>query len=113
MKNSMALVDFNLRNDAFTALNIANTEGFHKINDRQFGTILTDMNGNKRYVRIAAIVAEERDDITAEELMQAEIDKYTTAQKKKEETARKRAEKAAKDKAKREEAKKKKEQEGD
>ena len=42
---------------------------YQKINDRQYGVLLTDLNGVQRYVRIGAIVAEERDDMTAEELM--------------------------------------------
>ena len=45
-------------------------EGFQKINDRQYGCILTDMNGDERYIRIGAIVAELREDMTARELME-------------------------------------------
>lgn len=77
-------------------------EGFVKINDRQYGILLTDANGEQRYVRLGAIVAEQREDMTAEELMQAEIDAYQTKQDEKAEKAKKRAEKAAKDKAERE-----------
>ena len=62
-----------------------------KINDRQFGVLLTDLNGHQRYIRIGAIVAEERDDMTAEELMVSEIEAYQMKQ----------AEKAEKDKARR------------
>ena len=67
------------------------------------GIILTDANGEQRYVRIGAIVAELRDDMTAEELMQSEIDAYTAKQDAKAEKAKKKAEKIASDKAKREE----------
>ena len=74
---------------------------FFKINDRQFGVLLTDLNGHQRYVRIGAIVAEEREDMTAEELMIAEIEAYNTKQAEKAEKAQKRAEKAEKDKARR------------
>jgi hypothetical protein len=73
-----------------------------KINDRQYGVLLTDLNGVRRYVRIGAIVAEEREDMTAEELMQKEIDEYNAKQADKEEKAKARAEKAKKDKAERE-----------
>ena len=73
-----------------------------RINDRQYGVILTDLNGEKRYVRIGAIVAELRDDMTAEELMQSEIDKYAASQDKKETARLKKEKKAAEDKAKRE-----------
>ena len=80
----------------------AEEAGFRKINDRQYGIILTDLNGNQRYVRIGAIVAELREDMTAEELMQSEIDAYSQKQADKAEKAKAKAEKIAKDKAKRE-----------
>ena len=82
---------------------------FTKINDRQYGVIVEDMNGEKRYIRIGAIVAEVREDMTAEELMQSEIDAYNQKQADKEEKAK--AVKIAKDKAKREAEKAKKEAE--
>lgn len=80
-----------------------------KINDRQYGVLLTDLNGVQRYVRIGAIVAEEREDMTAQELMQKEIDEYNAKQAEKEAKAQARAEKAKKDKERR--AKEKEEQE--
>lgn len=84
---------------------------YHKINDRQWGVILTDANGEKRYVRIGAIVAELRDDMTAEELMQSEIDAFTAKQDAKAEKVKAKEKKIAKDKARREaEAKAKEEQ---
>ena len=109
MKISKALVDANLRTVVFNAIGIANIEGFHKINDRQFGCIVEDMNGDRRYIRIGCIVAEQREDVTADELMASEIADYEDKQAKKAERAAARAEKAAKDKAKREAAKKEKE----
>ena len=108
-KISKAVVDSNLRKVVFDALNIANIEGFHKVNDRQFGCIIEDVNGERRYVRIGAIVAEQREDVTADELMASEIADYEDKQAKKAAKAAERAEKAAKDKAKREAAKKEKE----
>lgn len=84
-------------------------ERFDKVNDRQFGVIMTDMNGHRRYVRIGAIVAEEREDMTAEELMQKEIDEYNDKQAEKAEKAKAKAEKIARDKARREEEKEEKE----
>lgn len=75
---------------------------FDKVNDRQFGILMTDLNGVERYIRIGAIVAEEREDMTAEELMQAEIDAYNAKQADKEEKAKKKADKAKKDKERRE-----------
>ena len=102
---SKTIVDKDLRDAVFTGL-LEGDEIFmskiHKINDRQMGVILTDLNGEQRYVRIGAIVAEIREDMTAEELMQSEIDKYHASVAKQEDKKRKAAEKAAKDKAKRE-----------
>ena len=77
-------------------------EMFHKINDRQYGIIMVDLNGEHRYVRIGAIVAEQREDMTAEELMQSEIDAFNQKQADKAEKAKAKEKKIAKDKAKRE-----------
>lgn len=109
-KISKALIDANIRSALFTNLDMANREGFHKINDRQYGCIIEDGNGNRRYARVGIIVAEEREDCTADELMAAEIADYEAKQAKKAEKAAERAAKAAKDKAKREAAAKKKEE---
>jgi hypothetical protein len=76
-----------------------------KVNDRQYGVILTDLNGIERYIRIGAIVAEERDDMTARDLMAKEIAEYEDKQAKKEEKAKAKAEKIAKDEEKRKAAK--------
>ncbi len=107
-KMTKTIVDKDLRDRVFAGLfeeGIAYMAGmdFVKINDRQFGVLLTDLNGETRYVRIGAIVAELRDDMTAEELMKAEIEAYTAKQDAKAEKAKAKAEKAEKDKAKREE----------
>lgn len=102
---SKTAVDKALRDQVFKCLfedcNPADY-GFDKINDRQYGVILTDLNGVARYVRVGIIVAEEREDMTAYELMESEIAKYTETQTKKAERAAKKAEKIARDKAKRE-----------
>ena len=103
-KVSKAIVDKDLRDAVFTGL-LEGDEIFmrkiHKINDRQMGVLLTDLNGETRYVRIGAIVAELREDMTAEELMRSEIDKYQTKQDEKAVKAQKKAEKIAKDTARR------------
>ena len=109
-KVSKAEVDKKLRDKVFDLLLNEDSEanGIVKINDRQYGILLTDANGEKRYVRLGAIVAELREDMTAEELMQSEIDAYEQKQADKAEKAKKKETKIAKDKAKREaEAKKK------
>ena len=112
-KVTKAEVDKKLRDKAFDLLLNEDSEvnGFVKINDRQYGILLTDVNGVQRYVRIGAIVAEEREDMTAEELMNTEIEAYRTKQVEKEEKAKAKAEKIAKDKARREAEKAKKEAE--
>jgi glucosamine 6-phosphate synthetase-like amidotransferase/phosphosugar isomerase protein len=103
MKYTKSVVDADLRARVFEELDIdAEDSCFAKINDRQFGIILTDKNGHDRYVRIGAIVAEEREDMSARELMQKEIDEYNAKQAEKAEKAAKRAEKAEADKARRE-----------
>ena len=106
MKYTKNVVDANLRNEVFTYLFDYEEKpydiDFNKINDRQYGVILTDLNGVERYVRIGAIVAEEREDMTARELMESEIRKYNEAQEKKAEKKRKSAEKAERDKERRE-----------
>lgn len=103
-KVSKAEVDKKLREVVFSLILNEDSEanGVTKINDRQYGVLLTDANGEQRYVRLGAIVAELREDMTAEELMQSEIDAYNAKQDAKAEKAQKKAEKIAKDKAKRE-----------
>lgn len=78
---------------------------YTRINDRQYGCILADLNGVERYVRIGAIVAEERNDISARDLMAQEIADYESKQAKKEEKAKEKAAKIAKDEEKRKAAK--------
>lgn len=108
MKYTKNVVDANLRSTVFAELDIENGD-FIKINDRQYGIIVTDLNGVERYIRVGAIVAEEREDMTARELMESEVAKYNEAQAKKAEKKRKSEEKAAKDKA----AREKKNEQGD
>lgn len=100
-KISKTVVDSTIRSNVFAML-INPDSGWKKINDRQYGMIVTDLNGVKRYVRLGAIVAEEREDMTAEELMQSEIDAFEQKQADKAEKAKAKEKKIAKDKAKRE-----------
>ena len=104
-KASKAEVDKKLRDCVFEQILTNEIQNWQKINDRQYGVLLTDANGEQRYIRIGAIVAELREDMTAEELMQAEINAYEAKQAEKAEKAKKKAEKIASDKAKREEKK--------
>jgi len=110
-KITKTAVDKNLRDMVFSDLFAEEgcTGEYVKINDRQYGILLTDLNGHQRYIRIGAIVAEERDDMTAEELMQSEINAYNQKQADKAEKAKAKEKKIAKDKAKREKEKEEKE----
>ena len=110
-KISKTVVDADLRSRVFSVIfDEFTNDAFQKINDRQYGIILTDKNGVERYVRIGAIVAEEREDMTARDLMNKEIKEYQDKQAEKAEKAKAKEKKIAKDKADRE-AKKKKEEE--
>lgn len=108
---SKSIVDADLRTRIFDDILILKDKdedyefNYVKVNDRQYGVLLTDKNGNERYCRVGVIVAEEREDMTARELMESEMAKYAEAQEKKAEKKRKSAEKAEKDKARREKAK--------
>ena len=104
---SKTVVDADLRNRIFTTLfDDFENNAFVKVNDRQYGIILTDKNGVERYIRVGAIVAEEREDMTARELMQKEINEYNDKQAKKAQRQADSREKAARDKAAREAKKK-------
>lgn len=106
MKYSRPVVDADLRSRIFERLfgcmPLDEPDGYNKINDRQYGIILPDLNGVMRYCRVGVIVAEEREDMTAEELMAKEIADYNAKQEAKAEKAEARAKKAEADKARRE-----------
>ena len=116
-KYTKNIVDADLRgtvfNDLFTNYSGDDMEfnghNYQKINDRQYGVILIDKNGVERYCRVGVIVAEERENMTARELMQAEIDAYNAKQANKAEKAKAKEEKIARDKKAREEKAKKEE----
>lgn len=93
-----AMIESAIRSEIFSMLN---TEGFTKINDRQYGILVQDANGDERYVRVGVIVSELREDMTAAELMQSEVEEYEIKQKNKAEKAKAKAEKIARDAAKR------------
>ena len=112
-KVSKTAVDKQLREAVFEAIFTNEIQNFVKINDRQYGILITDLNGHQRYVRIGAIVAEEREDMTAEELMQSEIDAFEQKQADKAEKAKAKEKKIAKDKAKREAEKAKEDKENE
>ena len=102
-KLTKTAVDKELRDRVLDSIyNAKDDLDFFKINDRQYGVLLFDLNGHQRYVRIGAIVAEEREDMSAEELMITEIEAYNAKQLAKEEKAKAKEKKIARDKARRE-----------
>lgn len=105
VKVTKQMVEQQLRESVFEAIFTNEIQNFVKINDRQYGVIMTDLNGEQRYIRIGAIVAELREDMTAEELMNTEIEEYEMKQKAKAEKAKAKEAKIAKDKARREKEK--------
>lgn len=96
---SKAIIDTDLRAQTFAKLDLSD---FSKVNDQTYGIILTDQNGVEHYVRLRAVVAEVKDDMTAREYMESEIAVYEEKVRAKEEKKKERMEKAKKDKAKRE-----------
>lgn len=109
---SKTAVDKELRTRILDSIyNAEDNLDFHRINERQLGLLLTDLNDHVRYVRISVIVAEERDEISAEELMALECEAFNQKQAEKAEKAKKKEAKIARDKARREAEAKKKESE--
>lgn len=110
---SKTAVDGTLRTNVFEMLNLTANPNFVKINDRSYGCILTDTNGVERYVRLGAIVAEIKEDMSAREYMEKEIHDYEEKQANKAARAAERQAKAEADRIAREEKKKKAEQPAD
>ena len=95
---SKAIIDTDLRAQTFAKLDLSD---FSKVNDQTYGIILTDQNGVERYVRLRAVVAEVKDDMTAREYMESEVVAYHEKVAAKEAKKKERAEKAKKDAEKR------------
>ena len=88
---SKAIIDTDLRAQTFAKLDLSD---FSKVNDQTYGILLTDQNGVERYVRLRAVVAEVKDDMTAREYMESEIAVYEEKVRAKEEKKKERMEKA-------------------
>ena len=110
-KRTKPQVDAELRSWVFGDLIESKDTAFQywRVNDRQYGVLLYDANGEQRYVRVGVIVAEQREDMTAEELMAQEVEAYRAKQATKAEKAKAKEEKIARDKARREAKEKEKE----
>ena len=90
-----------IRTKVFKTLDIAANGDFVKLNDRSYGILLEDANGHERLARVAVIVAEEREDMMAHELMENEIEDYNAKQRAKAERKAQREAKAKQDAEKR------------
>ena len=102
-KLTKTAIDKELRTRVLASIyNAKDDLDFMPINERQLGLLLTDINGHQRYIRINVVVAEEREDISAEELMAMECEAYNQKQAEKAEKAKRKEAKIAKDKARRE-----------
>ena len=91
---SKAIIDTDLRAQTFAKLDLSD---FSKVNDQTYGILLTDQNGVERYVRLRAVVAEVKDDMTAREYMESEIAAYNEKVAVKEAKKKERMEKAKKE----------------
>ena len=90
---SKAIIDTDLRAQTFAKLDLSD---FSKVNDQTYGILLTDQNGVERYVRLRAVVAEVKDDMTAREYMESEVAAKEAKKKERAEKAKKDAEKRKK-----------------
>ena len=95
---SKAIIDTDLRAQTFAKLDLSDCS---KVNDQTYGILLTDQNGVERYVRLRAVVAEVKDDMTAREYMESEVAAYNEKVAAKEAKKKERMEKAKKDAEKR------------
>lgn len=101
-KMNKTMIDKELRTRIIDSIyNAKDDLDFMPINERQLGLLMTDANNHVRYVRISVIVAEERDDMSAEELMASEIEAYNVKQAEKAEKAKKKEAKIERDKVRR------------
>lgn len=107
LKHTTTVLNADLRARVFEALNIDNLPDFIKINNCRYGIIMTDIDGNERYVQVNIKATKFDEDIPARELMQKELDDYAAQLAREEAAAEKKAKKIAEA-----EAKKKKEEEG-
>ena len=95
---SKAIIDTDLRAQTFAKLDLSD---FSKVNDQNYGIIITDENGVESSVRLRAVVAEVKDDMTAREYMESEVAAYNEKVAAKEAKKKERMEKAKKDAEKR------------
>lgn len=109
LKHTTPVLNADLRARVFETLNIENLEGFVKINNCRYGILLTDLDGNERYVQVNIKVTNFDETKPAETTMAEEMEKYADQLAREQATAEKKAKKLAEVEAKKN---KEKEEEG-
>lgn len=105
LKHTTPVLNADLRARVFNALNLDNIEGFVKINNCRYGIIMTDLDGNERYVQVNIKATKFDEDVPAQDMMQKELDEYADQLAREKTVAENRAKKAAEAKKKKEKAK--------
>ena len=112
LKHTTTVLNADLRARVFETLNIDNIEGFVKINNCRYGILMTDLDGNERYIQVN-VKATKFDDIkTAKEAMEEEMESYADQLARERAAAEKKEKKIAEAKAKKEKEKEKEKEEG-
>lgn len=104
LKHTTTVLNADLRARVFDALNISNIPGFVKINNCRYGIILTDIDGNERYVQVNIKATKFDENKSATKMMKEELEEYATQLAREEAAAEKKAKKLAEVKAKAEKA---------
>ena len=105
LKHTTPVLNADLRARVFNALNLDNIEVFVKINNCRYGIIMTDLDGNERYVQVNIKATKFDEDVPAQDMMQKELDEYADQLAREKAVAENRAKKAAEAKKKKEKAK--------
>ncbi len=103
LKHTTPVLNADLRNRVFEALNIDNISDFVKINNCRYGIILTDLDGNERYIQVNIKATKFDENVPARNAMQEEMDKYAEQLEREKVIAEKKAQKVAEAKKKKEE----------
>jgi len=109
LKHTTPILNTDLRARVLAALNIDNIPGFVKINNCRYGILLTDLDGNERYIQVNIKATKFDEDKPAKVTMEEEMAAYADQLAREQVNAEKKAKKVAEAKAKREKEKEKEE----
>ena len=109
LKHTTPILNTDLRARVLAALNIDNIPGFVKINNCRYGILLTDLDGNERYIQVNIKATKFDEDKPAKVAMEEEMAAYADQLAREQVNAEKKAKKVAEAKAKREKEKEKEE----